>query len=177
VIFVKAKLSLGSLSRGLGLAKMLKHAQVMGFVVYLDFSPPLPALAAPKHPNHSGLIVLWPFCILLIDELWRDPQISDPVVPWVAIDVVDVIGRPLTVVEQPSDTMRLHFFAQKCTDPIPAAIRREGGLIAVARIPVLGAVGSAPAVFVSIKEPRRTRHPDKFAGFWVVLNQAAHNSI
>jgi hypothetical protein len=147
------------------------------FVIHLDQCPPLTGVLTPVNTGDAACVVLRQAFVLVIDGIGDRQQIIEPVVTSVAIDVVNLVSRPLAMDDCPGNPVGAKIDSGDCPNPITGAVRRRERF----RLSPLGVPGitsplrssNATTVGTVLKHARRTRLPEQFAGLWLIAEQLA----
>lgn len=101
MVAVIAILLLGSFPGSNRLVEIGELAKVLLSLVYTDGGAPYTPAFMPTYASDTRRIVFLLFGVALVLGVTDNPKVSDPVILWVAADVVDLILGPTTVVEYP----------------------------------------------------------------------------
>lgn len=101
----KSVLLLSALTGGDGLFCGGEVPKVDGAVIKPDFRAPLPSVGVPVHACKPRSVVARHPHVSKIDRAGHVAEIGDGVVLPVAVDVVDISSRPVTVMDSPRDAM------------------------------------------------------------------------
>jgi hypothetical protein len=93
-----AVLLLGSFSCGNRLIKISELAEVFLSLVYADGGAPHTPAFVPTHTSDTRRIVFLLLGVALVLGVTDNTKVGDPVILWVAVNVVDLILGPTTVV-------------------------------------------------------------------------------
>lgn len=99
-----------------------KKPKVIIFPISPNVSLPRPAAIMPRNAFKPRFICNWFFHVFHIFKSFCSPQIIQPIIRWVPIDVVNFSIWPLIMSDGPCDPMRAHKHIIQSNNNVPRTI-------------------------------------------------------
>lgn len=137
-------------------------AQVQGHAAMCEAYPPTPVFAVPGNPSRSAGVPGVLLGVPHIRPLVAVAQIRDAIVGWVAVNMVDYFGRPISMVHGPSNSVSIGGITNHSCLQIPwASSGRERFL------PGASGVEGVPCP-VALEKVTSARSPKQFASLRLI---------
>lgn len=111
MIWVEAVLFFGGLTRGNGIVFVDEATEVKRFSVYHDDGPPFFMAFVPVDTSMTGSICDVEFLVEAVGSVSDVANVFDSVVTTVLVFVVNNLRRPLSVYDEPNDSVSFVSFA------------------------------------------------------------------
>lgn len=105
MIWVEPVLSLRSFASSYRFVKVSGSTQLKFLATYADFCNPNTIALVPRHTDDPRHVAGWHWLIARVIYRGRGAQIFNAVVSLDAVYVINLLGRPLSVVQRPRDPM------------------------------------------------------------------------
>jgi hypothetical protein len=180
---MEAKCYLCVFASGSGGGLVDEHAEVRKAAFGRDDRPPFAATFFPPNPMNPTCIMAGEPRVFLILGRRNIPEIADPVIAAIAIDVINLANRPRSREQQPNNPVGTVRSVEYFTALVAAHVSQEGLCIGVSAIPAITRVGGGlDAIFEHILS---TRKPEQLSGFKIcpqnapniVVRKFGHSSI
>lgn len=138
--------------------------------------PPFVQLLAPSYAGHATPVVDAFLGVARIFSRRGPPQVNEPIVACVAINMINTIKRIVSICNYPCNAMKAIMFIKNGSAVIPVVPRGEGSFPRPSRIP------SARYIFggasLSAIKPRGTaKLPSQKSGFRIIVKQLPENFL
>ncbi|SKB85297.1 hypothetical protein SAMN06295937_102344 [Sphingopyxis flava] len=171
VVRMVAEFALRLFARRGCLFEGVKPAEALAFPVAPDEGLPAPHPAVPENPRGARSVALRTRCIVMANPVLDIAQIGNSIVARIAVDVVDLVPRPLAKVESPGDTVSFEIAAIDRPLMIAAAIdSNQSRLSCKTTIPTCARLAAGLLRFAG-EHFRGSRKPCQDAGRWVIGEQ------
>ena len=169
------------------LLKGVVSTKVDVFVIYLDSGQPAISAFAPLHASVAASVILFHAVISTICFAIRQAKIANPVIVTLAVDMIQAIARPFSIIHGPNHCMRAHILTVNSAYKV--AIRIGGKRFFPGKPPVVRICCPLRRPFrasrlARIEHFRSARRPVQLTGIWIAdknlldpINRRARQSL
>lgn len=154
----------GPHSRGDRFIKIFEQPKVPVLSCHLNVRPPFFGVPVPAHSSHSGLAVKMPFRVPHILDVAYVAQVGDAIVRWIAVNVVNLSGRPASAMDGPSNAVGIRGIVQNSCLSAVTDSERERLLASPPSVPDF-------PVAVASKEAARSAQPKQLPRFRLIAEK------